>query len=181
MELKQLKREVLYAGRTFDLIVDQVEYPSGNRSVREIAHHPGGAVVVPLLDDGRVILVSQLRYPLGKHILELPAGKLTLGEDPEAAALRELEEETGWSAGTLEKLISIYTTPGFCDEELHIYLATHLKELHRGHKREEGEFTMTVHVFPLHDLIRMIDSGEIHDGKTIVGILMAKRKLSRQH
>jgi ADP-ribose pyrophosphatase len=181
MELKQLKREVLYTGRTFDLIVDQVEYPSGNRSVREIAHHPGGAVVVPLLDDGRVILVSQLRYPLGKHILELPAGKLTPGEDPEAAALRELEEETGWTADTLEKLTSIYTTPGFCDEELHIYRATHLKELHRGHTREEGEFTMTVHLFPLQDLLRMIDSGEIHDGKTIVGILMVKRQLSRQH
>jgi ADP-ribose pyrophosphatase len=181
MELKQLKREVLYTGRTFDLIVDQVEYPSGNRSVREIAHHPGGAVVVPLLDDGRVILVSQLRYPLGKRILELPAGKLAPGEDPVAAAVRELEEETGWSADSVEKLTSIYTTPGFCDEELHIYLATRLKESLRGQTREEGEFTMTVHLFPLDEVIRMIDSGEIHDGKTIVGILMASRQLSRKH
>ena len=177
MELKQLKREVLYTGRTFDLLVDHVEYPSGNTAIREIAHHPGGAVVVPLLDDGRVILVSQLRYPFGKHIMELPAGKINPGEAPEATAIRELEEETGWIAGTLEKLAVIYTTPGFCDEELHIYLATGLRESHAGHKREEGELTMTVHILPLGDILKMIDSDEIHDSKTIVGVLMTERKL----
>jgi ADP-ribose pyrophosphatase len=179
MELKQVKRQVLYTGRTFDLIVDEVEYPSGNTSVREIAHHPGGAVVVPLLEDGRVILVKQLRYPFGKHILELPAGKLHTGEDPKHAAQRELEEETGWSAGSMEMLTSIYTTPGFCDEELHIYLARELRESAQGHRREEGEFTMSLHVLPLHDVIGMIDAGEIHDAKTIVGILLTERKLLR--
>ena len=175
MELKQLKREVVYTGKVFDLIVDRVEYPSGNTGVREIARHPGGAVVVPLLDDGTVLMVKQLRYPFSKHILELPAGKLNKGEDPEHAARRELEEETGWRAAKLEKLTSIYTTPGFCDEELHIYLATGLTQAPDGHKREEGEFSMTVHRIPLDDAVKMVVSGELKDSKTIVGVLLAKR------
>lgn len=177
-ELKRLKRDVLYTGKVFDLIVDQVEYPSGNKGVREIAHHPGGAVVVPILNDGRVIMVQQLRYPLGTHILELPAGKLDRGEDPELAARRELEEETGWIATKLEKLTSIYTTPGFCDEELHIYLATGLKQSPEGHKREEGEFSMTVHAFSLADAVKMVLNGELQDSKTIVGLLLAERHLN---
>ena len=177
MELKRLKRDVLYRGRVIDLIVDEVQYPSGKRSVREIAHHPGGAVAVPMLDDGRVMFVKQFRYPLGKHLLELPAGKLSPGEDPQACASRELEEETGWIAGQWEKLTSIYTTPGFCDEELHIFLATHLRESPAGHHRGEGEFSMTVHSILLSEALRMADSGEIHDGKTICGLLLVGRRL----
>ena len=180
MELKKLKSEVLYRGRVFDLIVDDVEYPSGNKSKREIAHHPGGAVTVPLLDDGRVILVEQLRYPLGKYVLELPAGKLSPGEDPKVAAARELHEETGWVAGSLEKLTSIYTTPGFCDEELHIYLATDLKESPSGHKREEGELSMSVHFVSLNEALRMVEAGELKDSKTIIGLLLVGRRLQHK-
>ena len=175
-ELKQIKRETLYSGRVFDLIVDQVEYPSGNRSVREIAHHPGGAVAVPIMDDGSVLLIRQLRYPLGRHIYELPAGKLSPGEDPMLAARRELEEETGWVAGELELLSSVYTTPGFCDEILHIFLATKLQESPAGHRREEGEFTMTLHRVMMSDAIAMVESGEIQDAKTIIGLLMVERR-----
>lgn len=178
MELKQINREVRYKGKVFDLLVDTVEYPSGKRSLREIAHHPGGAVVVPLLDDGRVILVQQLRYPLGKRIYELPAGKLTPGEDPKIAAERELLEETGWNARTLEKLTSIYTTPGFCDEELHIFLGTDLRESPGGHKREEGEITMTTHAISFAEALLMVDAGEIRDSKTIVGLLLAQKRFS---
>ncbi len=177
MELTLLKRDVLYTGKVFDLIVDQVEYPSGKKGVREIAHHQGGAVVVPIVDDGSVMMVKQLRYPLGKHILELPAGKLDKGEDPAHAALRELEEETGWIADKLEKLTSIYTTPGFCDEELHIFLATGLHESPHGHIREEGEQTMTLHSIPLREVVKMVYSGELKDSKTIVGLLLAERHL----
>ncbi len=175
--LLQLKREVLYHGRVFDLIVDQVQYPSGNKSVREIAHHPGGAVCVPMIGNDHLLMIKQLRYPFGRHLLELPAGKLDPGEDPMHAAARELEEETGWIAGSMEKLTSIYTTPGFCDEELHIYLATNLTQSPHGPKREEGEFSMTVHQFPLADAVRMVIDGEIKDSKTIAGILLAERKL----
>jgi ADP-ribose pyrophosphatase len=175
MELTLLKRDILYTGKVFDMIVDHVEYPSGKKGVREIAHHPGGAVVVPLFDTGDILMVRQLRYPLGKHILELPAGKLDKGEDPSHAALRELEEETGWTAGKLEKLTSIYTTPGFCDEELHIYLARGLRESPHGHKREEGEQTMTLHTIPLRDAVTMAYNGELKDSKTVIGLLLADR------
>jgi ADP-ribose pyrophosphatase len=161
----------------FDLIVDQIEYPSGNRGVREVAHHPGGAVAVPVFPDGAVLLVRQYRYPFGIYTLEVPAGKLNLGENPEPAALRELEEETGYLAGKLEKLTAIYTTPGFCDEVLHIYLATDLKPSPAGHHREEGEQTMTLHIIPLDEAIAMVEKGEINDSKTIVGLLMAEKKL----
>jgi len=177
MDLKQLRREVLYRGRTFDLIVDHVQYPSGNTGIREIVHHPGGAVTVPLLDDGRVMLVRQLRYPLGNQIMELPAGKLSPGEDPAVCAARELTEETGWIAGGLDRLTSIYTTPGFCDEVLHIFLARNLRESPDGHKREEGEYSMTVVLVPLVEAVAMIHRGEIRDAKSIVGLLLAERRL----
>ena len=174
-----MTREVLYHGKVFDLIVDKVLYPSGTSGIREIAHHPGGAVVVPLLPDGGVIMVEQLRYPLGRRLLELPAGKLAPGEDPAAAAGRELTEETGWIAGRLRKLTSIHTTPGFCDEELHLFLGTELRESPAGHRREEGELTMTVRVIPLHESIAMIERGEITDGKSVAGLLLADRMRSR--
>jgi ADP-ribose pyrophosphatase len=177
MELTRLSREVLYKGRIIDLFVDQVQYPSGNRSVREVAHHPGGAAVVPVMDDGRIILVDQLRYPLERHILELPAGKLSPGEDPAVCALRELEEETGWLADAPVHLCSFYTTPGFCDEELHVYLARGLRPASDGHKREEGEFTMNVHMLPLGEALAMVQDGRIKDAKTIIGLLLASPHL----
>lgn len=179
MEVRQVSRDVVYRGRVFDLIVDRVLYPSGASGLREIAHHPGGAVVVPLLPDGGVIMVEQLRYPLERRLLELPAGKLSPGEDPAVCAGRELTEETGWIAGRLEKLTSIYTTPGFCDEQLHLFLGTDLRESSGGHRREEGELTMTVRVIPLRETIGMIERGEITDGKSVAGLLLAERRLSR--
>jgi len=178
MELKRLSRNVLYQGRVIDLIIDEVQYPSGNTSVREIAHHPGGAVAVPMFQDGSVMFVSQLRYPLGEHLLELPAGKLSPGEDPRMCAARELEEETGWRAERWEKLTSIYTTPGFCDEVLHIYLATNLVESPAGHQRSEGEFSMSVKTMLLSEAIRLVEDGEIRDGKTICGLLLVGRRLT---
>jgi ADP-ribose pyrophosphatase len=177
MEVQQIRRDVLYRGKVFDLIVDQVAYPSGATGVREIARHPGGAVVVPMIDDGRLILVEQLRYPLGRRLLELPAGKLGPGEDPETAAARELTEETGWIAGQLEKLTTIFTTPGFCDEELHLYLGTGLRESPAGHHREEGEQSMTLHLLTLDDVLAMVEDGRIRDAKTVAGLLLAERRL----
>jgi ADP-ribose pyrophosphatase len=179
MDLIRLGSDVLYRGKVFDLVVDQVQYPSGRTGVREIARHPGGAVVVPVLEDGRIIMVEQLRYPLGSRLLELPAGKLGNGEDPAAAAGRELTEETGWIAGSLEKLSSIYTSPGFCDEELHLFLGRGLHESPDGHKREEGEFSMTVHYLPLEEVLDRIVRGEIRDAKTVAGVLLAGLRLRR--
>jgi ADP-ribose pyrophosphatase len=161
----------------FNLVVDEVEYPSGNHGVREVAEHPGGAVVVPLLDDGSVLLVNQFRYPVKKNLLELPAGKLAPGEDPKICAARELEEETGYTAGTLTKLTAIYTTPGFSNEQLHLYLATNLKKLPAGQRLEEGEMDLTVTAVPIEEVIQMIESRAIVDGKTICGIFLVERQI----
>lgn len=178
--LKILKSEKLYVGKVFNLIVDQVEYPSGNQAVREVAEHPGGAVVVPLLDDGRLLLVRQFRYPMKQHLYELPAGKLDAGEDPKVCAIRELEEETGYAAGSLRKLTAIYTTPGFCSERLHIFLATDLQESHRGQKLEEGELDLTIEKLPFRRVLEMIEKQEIVDSKTICGVLLAERILRKE-
>jgi len=177
MELRRTKREILYRGRVVDLVVDEIQYPSGKTGLREIVRHPGGSVVVPLFEDGTVLLVQQLRYPLGEEILELPAGKLAPGEDPREAAGRELEEETGYRAAHLAKLSSIYTSPGFCDEELHIYLATGLARSAGGPRREEGEASMTMQSVTLSEALAMIGRGEIRDGKTIVGLLLTVNRL----
>lgn len=175
--LKVLRSEKKYAGKVFDLIVDEIEYPSGNKSVREVASHPGGAVVVPLLADKEVVLVRQFRYPIQQYVYELPAGKLNPGEDPALCARRELEEETGFTAGTLRPLTAIYTTPGFCNERLHLFLATDLKKSKRGQQLEEGEASLTVEVIGLRRVIEMIEQGTIVDGKTICGVLLADRIL----
>jgi ADP-ribose pyrophosphatase len=172
--VKTLRSERRYSGTVFNLVIDEVEYPSGNRGVREVAEHPGGAVVVPLLDDGSVLLVNQFRYPVKKNLLELPAGKLAAGEDPKVCAARELEEETGYTAGTLTKLTAIYTTPGFCSEQLHLYVATNLKKLPTGQRLEEGEMDLTVTAVPFDEVIQMIESQAIVDGKTICGIFLVE-------
>lgn len=171
MSYKVTSSKILFKGKVFDLKVDEIEYNgTGNKGVREVAVHPGGAVVVPLLENGNIILVEQFRYPLQKKLIELPAGKLDAGEDPGVCAERELKEETGYSAKEIVKLGSIYTTPGFCTEELFIYLANGLK---RGdHSREEGEQGMKVLQKSLNEINMMIGSGEIKDAKTISGIQM---------
>jgi ADP-ribose pyrophosphatase len=175
MQLKLVKRNNPYRGRVFSVIVDDVEYPSGNKSIREVAEHSGGAVVLAYFPDDTIILVNQHRYPFDKFIWELPAGKLNTGEDPLTCAQRELEEETGYHAQQWKKLTAIYTTPGFCSEVLHIYLATGLSEASGGRKLEEGEMTMTMSRIPLSDAITMIERQEIVDGKSICGILLGER------
>ena len=158
-DLKILKHDRRYAGKVFNLLVDEVEYPSGNRAIREVAEHPGGAVVVPLLQGRKVILVRQFRYPIQKFIYELPAGKLDPKEDPQACAARELEEETGYVAGRLEKLTAIYTSPGFCTEQLHIFLGTELKKSRKGQNLEEGERTLTFETVTLSKAVKMVENG----------------------
>jgi ADP-ribose pyrophosphatase len=175
--IKTLKSEKRYAGKVFNLIVDDVEYLSGRRGVREVAEHPGGAVIVPLLSDGTVLLVQQFRYPIKKELLEFPAGKLDPGEDPQVCAARELEEETGYLAGSIRKLTAIYTTPGFCNEQLHIYLAMGLTKSPHGQRLEEGELDLIVKQIPLTEVMTMIERGEIVDGKTICGIMMTAEQL----
>jgi ADP-ribose pyrophosphatase len=171
MNYKILKSDILFRGKVFNLRVDKIKYDSGNESVREIAVHPGGAVVVPLRDDGKLVMVSQYRYPLEKFLLEFPAGKLDFNEDPLVCATRELQEETGYTAGNIRKLGKISTTPGFCTEILHIFLATGLTP--GEHNREEGEFGMEVNEFSVNEIEDKIMKGEIIDSKSICGLFMA--------
>jgi ADP-ribose pyrophosphatase len=179
MQLKLLKRNRLYEGRVFNVIVDDVEYPSGNRSVREVAEHDGGAVILAVNDLNDIVLIYQHRYPIDKFIWELPAGKLNRGEDPLDCAKRELAEETGYQAREWKKLTAIYTTPGFCSEMLHIYLATGLSPRLGGRMLEEGELTMTMKTVPLLEALAMIDHGDLVDGKSICGILLGERMLRK--
>lgn len=175
MNFKVVESNLLFSGKVFDLKVDKIEYNSGNPGIREVAVHPGGAVVVPILDNGKILIVKQFRYPLQKTILELPAGKLNKDEDPLVCAVRELEEETGYKANKIQKLGAICTTPGFCTEILHIYLA---KDLIPGnHNREEGEYGMEILEFTFEDLEQKIRTGEIFDAKTICGIHLAQNYL----
>lgn len=168
MNFKVLKSEIKYHGKVFDHQVDEIQYDSGNIGIREIAVHPGGAVVIPVKDDGKIILVKQFRYPLQKTLLELPAGKLDKNEDPLKCAVRELEEETGYKAKGFIKLGAIYTAPGYCTEILHIYKAVGL--IPGNHNREEGEQGMEILELSLDEIKQKILSGEINDAKTIAGI-----------
>ncbi len=168
MNYKILKSEIRYKGKVFDHQVDEIQYDSGNIGIREIAVHPGGAVVIPIKDDGKIILVKQFRYPLQKTLIELPAGKLDKNEDPLNCAIRELEEETGYKAKNFEKLGAIYTAPGYCTEILHIYKATGL--IPGNHNREEGEQGMELLEYSIDEIKKKIISGEINDAKTIAGI-----------
>lgn len=160
--------KIIHKGKVFDLKIDTLKYDSGNEGIREVAIHNGGAVVVPVLNDERIVLVKQFRYPFGKFLFELPAGKLDFNEDPLECAKRELIEETGYRTENFTKLGSICTTPGFCTEILHIYLAKDLTD--GNHAREEGEYGMEVFYYPIEELKKMIMSGEIIDAKTIAGI-----------
>lgn len=175
MDFKIVKKERLYNGKVFNLIVDQIEYASGNSAIREVAEHPGGAVALAMFPDQRIILVKQFRYPLGRFLYELPAGKLGAGEDPAVCAARELAEETGYEAKNWAKITAIYTSPGFCTEQLHIFLATNLSRTDGGQNLEEGEQSLTVEIVPLFKAIEMIEREEIVDGKTICGILLGDR------
>lgn len=179
MNLKLLKRNIIFNGKVFNVIVDDVEYPSGNRSIREVAEHPGGSVILALLSDNKIVLIKQHRYPINKYIYELPAGKLNPGEDPLDCAKRELEEETGYIAKKWQKLTSIYTTPGFCNEQLHIFLASNITFSENGRNLEEGELTMTVEIKDLNEAIEMIERQEIVDSKTICGIMIGKHLMSK--
>lgn len=162
------KSEILFSGKVFDLKIDEIEYNSGNKGIREVVVHPGGAVIVPVKSNGKIVMVNQFRYPLQKFLLELPAGKLDKNENPIDCALRELEEETGYKAKKIVELGAIYTTPGYSTELLQIYLAENL--LPGSHNREEGEYGMEVLELTLEDIDRKILSGEIVDSKSICGV-----------
>jgi ADP-ribose pyrophosphatase len=168
-----LAAEELYHGRIFDVSLYTVR-EGGQTYRREVVHHPGGASTVAVFADGTIALVRQYRHPTLRYVLELPAGKLDAPERPEDCAARELEEEIGVRAGRLEKLAEFFTTPGFCEEKLWVYLATELTETKQ--QLEEDEMVEVVRV-SFARALEMIASGEIEDAKTIIGLLLAAERL----
>ncbi len=168
LEEKRIDGETLFEGKILTLQHDNVELPNGNSAKREIVRHPGAVAVVPVLPNGDIVMVRQFRYPISKDILEIPAGKLDCGEQPEACALRELEEETGYT-GTIRKLIAIHTTPGFSDELIHLYVAENLH--FKQQNLDEDEF-VNVEILSRTQLRQLIQSGELSDAKSLVALMM---------
>ena len=175
LEEKRLSTQTLYDGSIVKLEVDEAELPNGNTAMREVVRHPGGVGVVPIDSEGFVYLVKQYRYPFSKITTEIPAGKLDeKGEEPESAGRRELMEETGLRAEKFSFLGSIYASPGFCDEEIYLYLAEGLAQ---GESDPDEDEFVDVERIHIEDFIAQITEGNIHDGKTVAGVLLAKNKL----
>lgn len=172
---KTIGSRTIYRGKIVNLRVDEVQLPNGKKTDREVVEHGGAVAIVPVNDRNEVLMVRQYRYPAGKELLEIPAGKLEQGEDPSACAVRELEEETGIRAGELKLLFKFYSTPGFTNEILYLYLARGLT--YTGSHPDEDEFIQLIHV-DLEDALKMVDRGDIRDAKSIIGLLAAKRYLA---
>ncbi|MBI4467049.1 MAG: NUDIX hydrolase [Acidobacteria bacterium] len=169
---------VVFRGRVFRVRQDVVEEPAlpGSRrpqlrAVREIVEHHGSVVVLPVFSDGRVLLVRQYRHAVGDFLWELVAGGIEPGENPRAAAHRELEEETGYRAGRLRRLLNFYPTPGFVSEKMILYRAT---DLRRGRACPEADESLETRAFTRSQLERMIRRGQLRDAKTLVGVLLGR-------
>lgn len=161
----------IYNGRIFSVVAETVTLPNGHRLTLDVVRHPGSVVIAPVADDGRVILVRQYRHAVGRALWELPAGSLKAGEDPDRAAMRECHEETGLVPGRMERVGSLYPTPGYCDEIMLFYKASRLRE--PGAEDEahpDDDEDLERRAFALDELFRMIGTGEIADLKTLGGL-----------
>jgi ADP-ribose pyrophosphatase len=164
-----LDSKVVFKGHRITVYQDKVTLPNGRDAVREVVRSPAAVGVVPFVDKENIILLRQFRYSVGKWIYEIPAGTLEKGESPEVCAVRELEEETGYRAGSVRKLVRHYTSPGFCDEEMHIYVA---EELTLTKPDPEDYECLETEKVSLGSAIEMIRDGKITDGKTIAALGM---------
>ena len=164
-----LDSKEIFRGRIFEVTLDTIR--EGDKTYeREVVHHPGSAVIIPVFQDGTIALVRQYRHPAVRYLLEAPAGTLRRGEVPEEGAARELEEELGVVAGRMEKLSEFFVSPGFCEEKMWVYLATELIETEQ---RLEDDEILDVVRLPYSQALGMITSGEIEDAKTIIGVMLA--------
>lgn len=174
---QRIDRDDKYHGIIVDVHLDHVRLDDGSIARREVVEHPGGVTILPVDGEGNCYMVRQFRYPAGRMMLEAPAGKLEYGEDHRDCAVRELSEETGFTADELIYLGGFYTSPGFSSELLHIYLAL---GLHAGKSHlDEGEF-LNVEKLPLRQLIRMVMANEIEDAKTMIAVLKAEKVLKER-
>lgn len=164
-----------YTGRIIAVDTDTVRFPDGSTGELDMIRHPGASAVVPFLsapdgEDPQLLLIKQYRYAADQFLYEIPAGRLEPGEDPRDCAIRELREEAGCRAERMDFLTTIYTTPGFTDERIHLYMATGLE---RGETAHEADEFMTLETVTLSHALRLIEEGTISDGKTVVAILFA--------
>ncbi|HXH21135.1 MAG TPA: NUDIX hydrolase [Dehalococcoidia bacterium] len=167
----------IYRGRVVNLRVDTIEVADGENVRREVVEHPGAVVLVPVDSEGRLLWVRQYRYAVDRELLELPAGTLERGEAPEACARREVAEETGFEAGSLEMLGSFFTAPGFCTEYMHAYAATGLTPARDAHADDDED--IQVEPLTIEEALARIDEGAIVDAKSIAALFLYLRKHPR--
>jgi len=178
MEAKLIKRELKYKGKIIDIYKDRVLLPNGNETDLDFIKHMGASAIVPVTNDGKFVLIKQFRHAGGGYLYEIPAGLLDKeGEEPLDCAQRELKEETGFKAKKWSKLASIKTTPGFCDEVIHIFLA---EDLTSGDSAHEFDEVIDVKYFSRDEIESMLDVGEITDSKTLIGLYSALKKIGER-
>ncbi|WP_182199466.1 NUDIX domain-containing protein [Paraliobacillus salinarum] len=174
-EEKTIATTQIFNGKIVQLQVDDVTLPDGKTSKREIIKHPGAVAIIAMTDTGELLMVEQYRKPLNKSIIEIPAGKLEPGEDPEVTAIRELEEETGYTTKKLDYVTSFYTTPGFSNELLYLYFTDELTLLEEKRQLDEDEF-VAVHKVSLAEAEKLVQTQDIHDVKTAYALLYVKQQ-----
>ncbi|SEM10705.1 ADP-ribose pyrophosphatase [Paenisporosarcina quisquiliarum] len=172
-EEKTIQSEVKYKGRIISLQIDEVELPNGKTSNREIVKHPGAVAVIAVTKDMKIILVEQYRKALERSIIEIPAGKIEIDEVPEITALRELEEETGYTTDKLQYIQSFATSPGFANEIIHLYFAENIEKLEQPVGLDEDEFVELLHV-SLSEMEEMVKKQQIYDAKTAFAYIWLK-------
>ena len=171
----KIRSKRVYTGRVVSLDVDTVQFPDGSTGELEMMRHPGASAVVPFLsdprgDDPQILLIRQYRYAADGYLYEIPAGRLDKAEDPRDCAIRELKEETGCTAERMDHLFSFFTTPGFTDEKIHVFMATGLVT---GETKHEADEFLDLQPMLLSRALEMVEAGEIVDAKTALGILYA--------
>ncbi len=167
----------IYKGKTIHVFSETIKLPNGKTSVLDLVRHPGASALVPLKSNGNVVLIHQYRHATGGYLYEIPAGKLSKGETPEDCAIRETEEEIGYHVGSLQKLTSIFTAPGFCDEIIHLYLGTELTTTTQ--KLDEDEIIEIIEL-PFEEAMAKIIDQSIQDAKSIIGLQLAYAEAKRQ-
>ncbi|MDF2877382.1 MAG: pyrophosphohydrolase including oxidative damage repair enzyme [Clostridia bacterium] len=174
--MRLINREIVYKGKIFDVAEDTIEIEKGKVTKWDLVLHNGATAIVPITENNEIILVRQYRNAENGELLEIPAGKLEKGEDPYDCAMRELEEETGYRAGHMEKVCAMFSAVGFSDEKLHLYIATQLR---LGQQDLDEDEYITLEKYPLSQAVNMIFEGTIQDSKTIVGIFAAQHFLNK--
>jgi len=173
---RQIDSTAVFDGALLRVRRDRVALPDGREATREYILHQGAAIILPMLDEERVVLVRQYRYPVASETIEFPAGKIDSGESSRITAERELLEETGYRAGILEFAFSVHPCVGYADEKIDFYFASGLE--HVGHPGEDGEFLAPL-VMPLAELLRKADTGELTEAKTLIGAYWLERRRAR--